>query len=226
MQLSSVERERKPTRSRDGCYQTSTKVALLSGAVSLPFWAIQLRQKGWFLLCTPPVIPSLHLMFQKAASILPNKRDCLKEIIHLPCNLDGRELAARSGFVMGQPLLLWAETQAGRSGMNFHRVLIGWKASPALPPLCGLLTSWVLTTACLHLLWLIRSCFFFSEGARKEGQKPKPPHAELHPMAVGGFVTLLLLGSKAVCWASLSHSLILDFPQLLVLQTLKRDSRW
>lgn len=115
-------------------------------------------------------------MFQKAASILPNKRDCLKEIIHLPCNLDGRELAARSGFVMGQPLLLWAETQAGRSGMNFHRVLIGWKASPALPPLCGLLTSWVLTTARLHLLWLIRSCFFFSEGARKEGQKPKRLH--------------------------------------------------
>lgn len=66
------------------------------------FWGIQQQQRRWFLLCTPPIIPLLDLMFQKEASISMSKSKCLKEIIHLPHHLDRRELLAYSRSVIGQ----------------------------------------------------------------------------------------------------------------------------
>lgn len=80
-------------------------------------------------------------MLQKEASIPKNKSKCLKEIIHLPCKPDRRELMTSSRFVVYQPLPLQVQILAETAVMNFHQVLVEKKVSSALPSLRVLFTS-------------------------------------------------------------------------------------
>lgn len=89
-------------------YQASTKVELLLGASFFPLPV--LRNSAATEKMISPVYTThnsiVGLMFQKEASIPMNKSKYLKEIIHLPCHLDRRELPAHSRSVVGQTLPL------------------------------------------------------------------------------------------------------------------------